>query len=109
MVGEREKEFEFRVHNPKENRDINYRVKKTAEGWHVSYRAHNGECKADGSPVFLNNFEQDRIIYPSKFGLYMEYLWEEAERENFSDDDLQVRLQQIADWVSQCTKSAPSW
>ena len=101
--------LEFSVYNTRRESTITYRVNKTDNGWHVSHIAINGDCKLDGSPFFYSNFDQDFITYPSAFGDSLEHLWGKINNEEIDVKEAQVKLQELADWVSICEKSQPKW
>jgi hypothetical protein len=101
--------YEFRVYNRRNNNEVTYTVTKTETGWHIRHIAINGECKPDGSPFFYENFHQNYISYPSSFGGFLEFIWSGLHREELSTSDAQVRLQEIADWVSHCERTQPEW
>ena len=101
--------FNFAVYTRRWNSKITYNVTKTADGWHIRHIAINGDCKPDGSPFFYSNFNQDYIVYPSNFGNFLEYIWSALDREEIGEADAQLKLQELADWVSACERSQPEW
>jgi hypothetical protein len=99
----------FEVYNCRRDDAVTYRVNKTDNGWHISHIAINGDCEPDGSPYFYINFKQDYINYPSGFGNSLEWLWKQIENQAVDHEEAQVKLQELADWVSVCEKEQPQW
>jgi hypothetical protein len=102
-------QYKFRVYNKRHDREITYTVTKTATGWHIQHIAINGDCSPDGSPLFYTNFEQDYINYPRGFDGFLEFIWSGLNNEEISSSDAQLKLQELADWVSICERSQPKW
>ncbi len=102
-------QYQFRVYNRRHNSEITYTVTKTKTGWHIQHIAINGDSQPDGSPLFYENFNQDYINYPSGFGGFLESIWSALHSEELSTSDAQVRLQELADWVSACERTQPEW
>lgn len=102
-------ELKFKVYCNRHSRELNYRIKKTSKGWHISHIAINGDCMPDGSPYFYTNFNQDDMNYPSHFGMYLEHLWEQIDTQEINYEVAQTMLQDLADWVSSCEQNEPKW
>lgn len=102
-------QYAFRVYNRRHSNEVTYTVTKTENGWHIRHIAINGDCKPDGTPFFYENFHQDYINYPSGFGGFLEYIWSALHNEELPPSDAQVKLQELADWVSTCERSQPEW
>ena len=88
-------DFSFEVYNRRRDCLITYRVKFNKNGWFISYKAINGDCKPNGKPFFYMNFDQDYISYPSDFGDYLEYLWGEINTHELTAEEAQKKLQEI--------------
>ncbi|TAN68132.1 MAG: hypothetical protein EPN17_09830 [Methylobacter sp.] len=102
-------EFRFVVYSSRKSCDLTYRIKKIPTGWDISYIAINGHCKPDGTPLFYSNFEQDFINYPSSFGNLLEWIWGQINNGEMTHEEAQLKLQELADWVTICEKSEPRW
>lgn len=101
--------FKFRIFNRRHNNEITYRVTKTTQGWHIEHISINGKCDPEGTPLFYDNFSQDDINYPSGFGLFLKHVWLNLDKSELSFSEAQIKLQQLADWVSLCERSQPMW
>ena len=102
-------QYSFRVYNKRHDSNITYTVKKTEMGWHIQHDAINGDCTPDGTPFLYTNFDQDHIKYPSGFDSFLEFIWSGLDNEELSSADAQLKLQELADWVSACERSQPKW
>ena len=100
--------FTFRVFSRRWGRDDSYRITRTADGWDVRYVAIGGPCDKGGKPFLFMNFRQDSIQYPIGLDGWMEWLWEQATSQGLTAAQVQEALQQLADWVSNTERSAPS-
>ena len=102
-------QFEFRVYSRRHKSLATYNLTKTKAGWHVRHIAINGDAKPDGAPFVYDNFDQDFIAYPSSIGSFLEWIWNGLDRDELTSSDAQVKLQELADWVSACERSQPEW
>ena len=107
-------EMIFSVYTRRWGYSNNYAVHRTIDGWDVRYIAINGECDKDGTNMLFTNLDQDCVFYP-KDGVKhaMTELWKQADEGVLSLQELQEKLQQIADWIS-CVERAvgegqPDW
>lgn len=77
------------------------RICRTVDGWFVRYISINGSCEKDGSGALIANLEHDCVFYPEDgFKHAMTELWNQAEEGELEIEQLQERLQQVADWIS---------
>ena len=102
-------ELEFEVYNNRHGQTATYRIKKTQTGWYISYIAINGDCEPNGEPFLYSNFRQDYIGYPSSLPQFFEELWERIDTNDIDAQEAQIRVQQLADWVSSCEMNEPKW
>ena len=102
-------EFTFEVYSNLRSSNLTYNIKYTDTGWNIRHIAINGDCEPDGKPFFYENFEQDLIDFPSGFGEYLEWLWKQITNTSISNEKIQDKLQELADWVTTCEKNKPFW
>ncbi len=102
-------EFKFKVYSRRWGHYDTYILTKIENGWHVRFKVHTGDCDPSGDPYLYRNFNQDHINYPSGLSMIMESLWDGANNENLTTQQIQEKLNEIAEWVSKCEKSRPSW
>ena len=100
-------EYQFSVYSRRWGHEDTYRIKKLDDGWHIGFKAHTGNCNREGSPILEANFRQDSINYPANIGFYMEWIWGDLHEKRIDDTEVQLRLQQLADWVSDIERSTP--
>lgn len=100
--------FTFRVYSKRWGHEDTYTVKRTTDGWEISHLAIGGPCDKGGRPFLFDNFRQDSISFPDGLDDWMEWLWSQAETKGLTAEQVQASLQELADWVSQTEKTAPS-
>jgi hypothetical protein len=108
------KKFTFKVFSRRWDHDDHYSVERRIDGWYVSHISINGLSKKDGSGPLLKNLEHDSIQFPVDGVKYaFETLWDMADETEMSVDELQYKLQEIADWISAVEKAVgqyqPEW
>ncbi len=108
-----DKEMSFKVYTRRWGHEDRYSIKRTVNGWYCGYLAIGGECKKSGEGGLFNNLDHDSIFYPKDGVAYaMEKLWEAADEGEIDFDELIIRIQQVADWISAVEKSIdaqPEW
>lgn len=108
------KRLSFRVYSRRWGHDDTYSVERRTEGWFVSHLAINGPSKKDGTGSMIANLDHDSIQYPKEGVRYaFRTLWYLADEDEMSTEELQVKLQEIADWISAVEKTIgefqPDW
>lgn len=108
------KEMTFSVYTRRWGHNDTYRIYRTIDGWEVKRISINGACEKDGTGALIQNLEHDCVFYPKDGVKYaMNNLWEEAEDGKLNIEQLQQKLQQIADWISEVEKAVgyaqPDW
>ena len=108
------KELTFSVFCRRWGHADRYRMQRTIDGWNVRHISINGACDPDGTGALLMNLQHDSIFYPEegvKYGL--QKLWEDADDGKIDVEQLQIKLQQIADWISKVEQvvgaGQPEW
>ena len=100
--------FTFRVFSRRWGHDDNYQVKRTEDGWNITHIAIGGPCDKGGRPFLFENLRHDSIHFPEGLDGWMEWLWTKAANQGLTQAQVQAALQQLADWVSNTEKNAPS-
>ncbi|MGX6592753.1 hypothetical protein [Cetobacterium ceti] len=97
-----EKEYQFKVYSVRWNGYDNYKVKRTIYGWEIN----NVSTLKDGTKSFFVNLDHDLIFYPEKGVKYaLEILWNLADNGSIGNDEIQLKLQEIGDWISDVEKT----
>lgn len=86
-----------------------FSVEKTPDGWEIHRPGIGGKCDKTGEPYLFRNLRQDSVNYPEKLGKYMESLWQQAEDNNMSEQEIQQYLDTLGDWLQQVEKLSPKW
>ncbi len=108
------KEMTFAVYTRRWGHDDVYHIERTIDGWEVHHISINGKSAKDGEGSLMNNLHHDSIFFPEDGVKYaLSNLWDDAEDGNITPEELQKRLQQIADWISSVEKvvgeNQPDW
>jgi len=109
-----DREMIFSVYSRRWGHNDTYRIKRTVDGWNIEHIAIGGACKKDGTRALYQNLNQNYIFYPEDAIKYaMTELWEQADEGLLTLDELQSKLQQIADWINMVEKAVgegqPDW
>lgn len=109
-----DREMTFEVYTRRHGYTDTYCVLRTVEGWEAKHISINGKCDKDGTGALLQNLNHDSVFYPEDGVKYaLAKLWDQAEEGEVTFEELQIRLQQIADWISTVEKAVgdgqPEW
>ena len=101
-------DFKFRVYSKRWGHDDTYTIQRTEDGWLLKEGIEKGPCDKTGHPFLFRLLDHDSIDYPHGLRDRMEWLWIKASVDGLSHEDLEVALQQLADWVSLTVREKPS-
>lgn len=102
------KKFELQIYSNRWGHKDRYELTRTSSGWHVSHLSYNGEDDINGEMnVFYESMKHDGISFPVNVDSYMRSIWLVAQMEGLSYEDVQKKLNEIADWISQTELNAP--
>lgn len=109
-----EKNLVFEVYTRRWGHTDRYRMKRTIDGWKCSHIVIEGKCKKDGEGSLFENLHHDSVFFPEEaVKCAMQELWEAADEGEINLEELQRRLQQVADWISHVEKAVgekqPEW
>lgn len=108
------RELSFSVYTRRWGHTDNYIIYRTIDGWEVKHIAINGLCEKDGTGALIMNLQHDAVFYPEDGVKYaLSQLWEQSDEGKLDIDELQTKLQQIADWISTVERAVgdgqPDW
>lgn len=108
------KSLKFSVYSRRWGHKDTYRVERTIDGWNVKHISINGKCEKNGEGALFNNLQHDCIFFPEDGVRHaLENLWNLADENEMPVEELQEKLQQIADWISIVEKAVgenqPEW
>lgn len=109
-----EKELNFKVYTARWNGYDSYRVKRTIYGWYIAHISIDGPSTKGGEGSLFENLDHDSVFYPRKgVSSALEKLWKLADDNEINLQELQYKLQEIADWISDVErnlrKKQPEW
>ena len=102
-------QLDFKVYSRRWDKYDTYKFTRIPTGWDVRHIAINGKCDKQGNPYLYKNFRQDFISYPQDLPDLLEILWDAAEKNNLTKKELQERINDLANWVSKCEHTHPSY
>ncbi|MGC6586131.1 hypothetical protein ACPV3A_14335 [Paenibacillus sp. Dod16] len=103
-IGDR---FEFNVYSRRWGHEDHYGLTRTSSGWNLSHTTYGGEMNKSCEPNLFEALRHESVIYPRNLSGFFEWLWDRAERDGLSHDEVQEALNQLANWVSNCERDAP--
>ncbi|UAL47733.1 hypothetical protein K7887_01785 [Sutcliffiella horikoshii] len=97
-----------------------YSVKRTMKGWNFKHLSYDVDCSKDGTinstkeDGLYNILAHDSIQYPYDGVRYaLRTLWKIADSTSMSSKELEIKLQDIADWINAVEKATksnqPNW
>lgn len=100
-------ELEFKVYSRRWGHKDTYSVVRTTEGWNCIFftkyvGGKNGEA-------ILNSMVHDGISYPISLEYDFKTLWDLADNSEMSLEELQCKISEIAEWVSEVEESKPEF
>jgi len=108
------KKIEIKIFTRRWGHEDIYIFKRTIEGWEVSFMGERKECDRNGEGGFFDFLKKDFVFFPEEGVKHaVKILWEEADKTKMSIEELQRKLQEIADWISDVEKNVvkkqPYW
>lgn len=100
-------EFGFPVYSRRWGHKDHYKIKRTKDGWNIDFMGIGGASNKSGYPYLFKNLDQDGIEYPKSFGDRMEWLWEKAEEDGLSKEEVQEEFNKLAEWISEIEQKRP--
>lgn len=102
-------QLDFKVYSRRWDKYDTYKLARIPTGWDIRHIAINGKYDKQGNPYLFKNFKQDFISYPYDLPIILEILWDAAEKNNLTNQELQERINDLAEWVSKCERAHPSY
>lgn len=108
------KSLDLKVYTTRWGHDDNYKFFRKYYGWEVNHIMINGESTKSGFGKLFENLRHDSVqIHLNAISYALETLWNIADSKEMSIEELQEKLSEIADWISDIEKNArtyqPNW
>lgn len=108
------KEVDFKVYTVRWSGYDTYKITRTVYGWKVNNILISSETLKDGTGGLFNNLKHDSVFFPKDGVAYaMEKIWELADNGELNLNELEEKLQEIADWISDVERNMrvkqPKW
>lgn len=102
-------EFKLTYRTRRWNRDSTLRLVKTDQGWELRAQAINGPTDPSGLPFFESNLRQDNVCFPVRVFDFLAFVWEQLDSGEADDQQAQVMIEHIGEWITTCEGSQPIW
>ncbi len=101
--------FLIEIYCPKSGIILPFEVVRTSSGWqfHCSEISLLSEKGAEKFFEYLRRHEG--VSYPSNIDAFFEGLWDDIACEGLHCDAIQERLEELGNWISDCSKQIPTW
>ena len=95
------KEMYVKIYSNRRNSYEIYQFKRTICGWNIGILFETEETLKSGENGFFDNLKHNSIFYPEEGVKYaLELLWEKADNGEANIEELQIKLQEVAYWIS---------
>ena len=101
------REFTFRVFSHRRGHEENYKLKRTETGWFFEFMGISGPCDKTGNPYLFKSLRHDSIQYPAELGIWLQWVWRQAQEKGLSAQEVQDALDELSRWVIQVEKVRP--
>ncbi len=100
-----DKNLDFVVFSKRWGHEDSYTVTRTIKGWDCTFfNLYSGDKTGK---AILDCMKHDYISYPSTLEYLFEELWEIADREKMTEQELQSEIGKISKWVIETEKNKP--
>ncbi|QAA32703.1 hypothetical protein [Clostridium manihotivorum] len=99
------KDIKIAIYSRRWGHDDYYRIARTTTGWKVSF--HQTREGSKEGEALIKHLEHDSISYPNSLSRFMLDLWNKADSEEMSIEDLKEYLESITMWINVCEKNTP--
>lgn len=100
--------LKFEVYTNRWGHKDTYTVTRLYDGWRVENIAIM-DTQSPSGEAFISMFNQDIVNYPIYFSDIIEELWNIADKTEMSIDELQAKLNDVAEMVSASELATPRW
>ena len=109
-----EKEIDFKIYTSRWNGYDLYKISRSIYGWEIIFMNTKEETLKNGIGGLFESLDHDNIFFPKEGVSYaLEITWELAEEGKISLIELEERLQDIAEWISDVERhmrvKQPKW
>lgn len=109
-----DKEFTVNIYTSRWGHDDMYEIKRTVEGWHLSFLSYTGNFDKNGEGMFFEALNHDSVFFPKDaVGYALNTLWDEADSTSMDSEELKYKFLQIINWINEIEKASkkfqPDW
>lgn len=99
------KEIDIKIYSRRWGHKDTYSVERTLEGWTVTF--HQKKAGDKEGKALIETLEHDFINYPHELGVFMWHLWNKADSNEMTVEELEQDLKKIANWINVCEENTP--
>lgn len=99
--------FEFKVFTRRWGHYDMYSIIRNENGWYISHLSHNGQGGKNAEPILSYILRHDSVSFPRNLPDIMEDIWIRAEEEGLTKEQVQVMLNQVAEWIGIVERNYP--
>ena len=85
-----------------------YDIIRIEDGWSIRFGTRSGNCNKEGKPVLFDIMDNDLINYPQSLPEYLEWVWNRAEDQGLTEQEVQGSLDELSEWISVCETNSPN-
>ncbi len=99
--------FHMDVYTRRWGHSDRYQLTRVIGGWHFKFLGKNITSKKNGRPGLFKMLDHDSVNYPEALPDYMQYLWDKADTDGLTPEEVQKNLDELSKWISDCEKKSP--
>jgi hypothetical protein len=97
------------VYCPKSGIISPFEVVRTSSGWQFQCTETLLLSEKDAGKLLEYLRRHEGVSYPSNIDAFFEGLWDDIACEGLHDEVIQERLEELGNWISDCSKQIPRW
>jgi len=97
------------VYCPKSGIISPFEVVQTSSGWQFHCAETSLLSEKDGRKFLEYLRRHEGVSYPSNINAFFEGLWDDIACEGLYCEAIQQRLEELGNWISDCSKQIPTW
>ncbi len=99
--------FEVQIYSRRWGHVDSYTVIRNEKGWTISHFGTGGQSDKTGNPYLFKILNHDSINFPEELPGYMEWLWQRAEEDGLTHEEVQDALNELTTWINLCEQNSP--
>ncbi|MET1174593.1 hypothetical protein [Paenibacillus amylolyticus] len=101
------KTFDFKIYTSRWGSYDNYKLTRNENGWFLNALSYQGQCDTYGDQELTRALEHDSVSYPRNMGSFLDSIWQLAQLNGLTYDQVKNMLDELAEWISETERNAP--